>query len=597
MMRLFDSNLKTPGTRLSPSHLAIGRSEGAHRYDATAPRWSPQSSTDSLSQSVLQAHTERDSDINQTNTVAKLNVPGTANDYPTSAQPTSSPANTGSKPTANETTDSRDGSDSLPNVEAANAEPEAQFEGNGSNGNNGNNGDLGNGRSTIAASSQAEAPSELEELERGLLPVLRNPNFLALWSGQVFSQLADKVYLVLMIALIANRFQSEGQTISGWVSSLMIAFTIPAVLFGSIAGVFVDHWRKRAVLVTTNLLRGGLVLGLPILLWLTQGWSTVGHLPVGFVVVLSMTLLVSTLTQFFAPAEQAVIPLIVDRRHLLSANSLYTMTMMASVIVGFALGEPLLAMADQLFAPLLHQLHVATDTGKELLVGGSYAIAGLLLMLLKTNEKIVSAHEELPDVWQNIQDGVRYLGQQSRVRAALICQVVLFSIFAALAVLAVRLAEVMPEIKSSQFGFLLAAGGVGMAIGAILVGQFGQRFSRAQLSLYGSIGIAGALGAISFFTQHLFPTLPLLVLLGACASIAGVPMQTAIQEETPEEMRGKVFGLQNNAINIALSLPLALAGLAETWFGLQAVFLGLSILAIGGGILSWSISRRHNPVK
>jgi MFS family permease len=435
------------------------------------------------------------------------------------------------------------------------------------------------------------------EPERGLLPVLRNRNFLTLWSGQVFSQLADKVYLVLMIALIASRFQSEGQTISGWVSTLMIAFTIPAVLFGSVAGVFVDHWRKRVVLVTTNLFRGGLVLSLPILFWLTQGWSAFNGLPVGFVLVLGITFLVSTLTQFFAPAEQAVIPLIVDRRHLLSANSLYTMTMMASVIVGFALGEPLLALADQLFAPLVQQFHVEANVGKELVVGGSYVIAGLMLMLLKTHEKQVSPHEELPDVWENIREGIRYLAQQGRVRAALICQVILFSIFAALAVLAVRLAEVMPEIKSSQFGFLLAAGGAGMAIGAILVGQFGQRFSRAQLSLYGSAGIAVTLTAVSFFTQHLFPTLPLLMLMGACAAIAGVPMQTAIQEETPEAMRGKVFGLQNNAINIALSLPLALAGIAETWFGLQAVFLGLAVLAGVGGILTWSISRGHNPVK
>jgi predicted MFS family arabinose efflux permease len=68
-------------------------------------------------------------------------------------------------------------------------------------------------------------------------------------------------------------------------------------------------------------------------------------------------------------------------------------------------------------------------------------------------------------------------------------------------------------------------------------------------------------------------------------------MQTTIQEETPEDMRGKVFGLQNNAINIALSLPLVLAGLAETWFGLQAVFLGLAALAMAGGILTWTISR------
>jgi MFS family permease len=448
--------------------------------------------------------------------------------------------------------------------------------------------DNGNGSSANGASANG---SEDEAPERGLLPVLKNRNFLTLWSGQVFSQLADKVYLVLMIAIIASRFQTPDQTISGWVSSLMIAFTIPAILFGSVAGVFVDHWRKRAVLVSTNLLRGGLVLALPILLWISHSWGAIAGMPVGFLILLIVTFLVSTLTQFFAPAEQAVLPLIVERRHLLSANSLYTMTMMASVIVGFALGEPLLALADTVVTAIAPFLHLAPDMGKEILVGGSYAIAGLLLMSIKTNEKTVDPHEDLPDVWENIRDGLRYLKQQSHVRAALIHLVILFSIFAALAVLVVRMAEVMPELKSSQFGFLLAAGGVGMAIGAVLIGQFGQRFSRIQLSLYGSIGIAGSLAAISFSAHHLFPTLPLLVLLGVCAAFTGVPTQTTIQEETPEEMRGKVFGLQNNAVNIALSLPLALAGIAETWFGLQAVFLGLSVLAIVGGIFSWTLAK------
>jgi MFS family permease len=439
-----------------------------------------------------------------------------------------------------------------------------------------------------------DSPEPEPEPESGFLPVLRNRNFLTLWGGQVFSQLADKVYLVLMIALISSRFQSADQSISGWVSSLMIASTIPAILLGSVAGVFVDHWRKRAVLVVTNLLRGGLVLSLPFLLWGTQGWSSFYGLPVGFCVLLAITFLVSVLTQFFAPAEQAVIPLIVERRHLLSANSLYTMTMMASVIVGFALGEPLLALADHLISPIVASLHVTPDIGKELLVGGSYAIAGLLLMLIKIDEKAPSPDEPLPDVWGNIRDGLRYLKHQRQVRAALIHLVILFSIFAALAILAVRMAEVMPDIKSSQFGFLLAAGGLGMAIGAVLVGQFGDRFSRAQLGFYGSIGMAISLAAVSFFAHRFFPSLPLLVALGACSAIAGVPMQTAIQEETPEEMRGKVFGLQNNAINIALSLPLVLAGLAESRFGLQAVFLGLAVLAMSGGILTWTISRQQS---
>ena len=71
-------------------------------------------------------------------------------------------------------------------------------------------------------------------------------------------------------------------------------------------------------------------------------------------------------------------------------------------------------------------------------------------------------------------------------------------------------------------------------------------------------------------------------------------MQTTIQAETPEEMRGKVFGLQNNATNIALSLPLALAGVAETFLGLPTVFLTLAGLAIAGGVLTWYISRSTN---
>ncbi|MDG2614774.1 MFS transporter [Thermoleptolyngbya sichuanensis XZ-Cy5] len=441
------------------------------------------------------------------------------------------------------------------------------------------------GKSTGDDSQDSDTP----ESERGFLPVLRNRNFLALWSGQVFSQLADKVYLVLMIMLITSRFQSAGQTVSGWVSSVMVAFTIPAVLFGSVAGVFVDHWSKKAVLVATNLLRGGLVLVLPPLLWISQGWSPLAGIPVGFLALLSVTFLVSTLTQFFAPAEQAAIPMLVERKHLLSANSLYTTTMMASVIVGFAVGEPLLALADGAIAHVASQFGLTLNIGKELIVGLSYALAGLLLLLIQPHETIDQSKDDLPPVWENIRDGLRYLKQQRRVRAALIQLIVLFSIFAALAVLAVRLAEVMPAIKSSQFGFLLAAGGVGMALGAVTLGHSGMRLRRHRLSLYGALGMGAALAALSFFTQQLVPTLLLLVLFGACAAIVAIPLQTVIQEETPEEMRGKVFGLQNNAVNIALSLPLALAGVAETLLGLRVVFLGLAAVAIAAGVLTQSV--------
>ncbi|HEY9763437.1 MAG TPA: MFS transporter [Trichocoleus sp.] len=448
----------------------------------------------------------------------------------------------------------------------------------------------GSAAATLVETSAKDAETvpieQAGESDQGFWPVLRNRNFLTLWGGQVFSQMADKVYLVLMIAIIASQFDTPGQTISGWVSGIMIAFTIPAVLFGSLAGVYVDRWAKKPVLVMTNWLRGGLVLLLPMLPWVAAKWPTVFGVPTGFLLLLIITFLVSTLTQFFAPAEQAVIPLIVEKRHLLSANSLYTTTMMASVIVGFAVGEPLLAIADTLLAPL----DGGSGMGKDILVGLSYGIAGLLLLAMHTRQEKVYTPETETHVWQDIRDGLDYLSKQAQVRSAIIQLVVLFSVFAALAVLAVRLAELMPALKSSQFGFLLAAGGVGMAIGATFIGHFGQRFSRRHLSLYGSGGIALCLVGLAWSKEHLWPSLVLILVLGLFAALVGIPMQTTIQEKTPEEMRGKVFGLQNNLANIALSLPLALAGIAETYIGLSNVFIALGLLVAAGGVATWYIS-------
>lgn len=443
-------------------------------------------------------------------------------------------------------------------------------------------------KSAKAAGASVSGPESAAD-SVGFGPVLKNRSFLTLWSGQIFSQLADKVYLVLMIAIITSQYQSSGQGISGWVSAVMIAFTIPAVLFGSLAGVYVDRWHKKPVLVLTNLLRGALVVALPLLLWFTQDWGGVANLPFGFLILLGVTFLVSTLTQFFAPAEQAAIPLVVKKQNLLSANSLYTTTMMASVIIGFAVGEPLLAIADTLLAPL----DQGSGLGKSVLVGFSYGLAGAILLLLRPHETL--SEQEPAHVWDDIKDGLAYLGDNARVRGALIQLVLLFSVFAALAVLAVRLAELIPTLKSSQFGFLLAAGGVGMGIGATLVGQFGQRFRRYRLSLYGSLGMAAMLGGLSLSHDHLWMSLALITGVGLFAAIVGIPMQTTIQERTPEEMRGKVFGLQNNVVNIALSLPLALAGIAENILGLRIVFALLAIMVAVGGVLTWAVVNNLPP--
>ncbi|AFY74358.1 sugar phosphate permease [Synechococcus sp. PCC 7502] len=431
----------------------------------------------------------------------------------------------------------------------------------------------------IFDSVSVETTPDLPPQQPDSSSVLSNRNFLLLWLGQIFSQIADKVYLVLIIAIISSQFQQEGERISGWVSAVMVAFTIPAVLFGSIAGVYVDRWSKKWVLVGSNLFRGGLVLSIPLLLWATANWQPPGTSPSGFVAILVVTFLVSTFTQFFTPAEQSAITLIVEKPKLLAANSICTTTIMAAMILGFAIGEPLLAFADRLIQ----------EAGKEIVVGVSYLLAGLVLMLMKTGETRNKDQEE-PHVWVDIKDGLQYLRQNRAVQSALLQLVSTFSVIAAMTVLAVRLAEVMPEIKSEQFGFLLADASLGIAIGAAIVGQFGQKLSRHLLALIGSIGMAIFLAGLSVVCDRFWLGLAMIGGIGIFAGISVIPMQTLIQEQTPEEMRGKVFGLQNNAINIALSLPLALAGIAESYVGLEVVILSLGAIALLTGILTWYLA-------
>ena len=192
-------------------------------------------------------------------------------------------------------------------------------------------------------------------------------------------------------------------------------------------------------------------------------------------------------------------------------------------------------------------------------------------------------------VWADIKDGLRYIQQRPPIRNAIIQLVLLFSVFAALAVLAVRLAEVIPALKPSQFGVLLASGGVGMGLGAAVIGQLGHRVAKRHLSLLGLLGMGAALGGLSLTIHSLWGSLALIAVLGMFAATVGIPMQTTVQEHTPEEMRGKVFGLQNNVVNIALSLPLALAGVAESLVGLRPVLLSLAGIVVLGGLLTQTV--------
>jgi MFS family permease len=400
----------------------------------------------------------------------------------------------------------------------------------------------------------------------GFRALFQNRPFMMLWAGQILSQVADKVFFILLITLLVD-YQPLPELRNSMRSILMVVVTLPAIFFGSAAGIFVDRFDKKQILAITNGMRGLLTFALPVL-------------PKQFSVLLTIGFLESILTQFFAPAEQAAIPLLVRREGLMSANALFTTTMLGSLIVGFAIGEPLLSLAESW----------AGDYGQQLSVGALYLLASVFLFLIPLKENPNPDAIAALNPWLDFKEGLRYLKKNRLVSNALIQLTILYSVFAALTVLAINLAEDI-GLKPNQFGFLLAAAGIGMIFGAGVLGHWGERFHHKPLPLIGFLIMAFVLSGFTF-TTSLSVGLGLSVFLGVGASLIGVPMQTLIQQQTPETIRGKVFGFQNNVVNIALSVPLAIAGPLTDLIGLRAVMLGMSLVVTLVGIWAWLNTRR-----
>ena len=140
------------------------------------------------------------------------------------------------------------------------------------------------------------------------------------------------------------------------VSILLLTFLVPAVVFGAIAGVFVDRYDRRWILIGTNVARGALFLSLVFLpdqLWL----------------IYVVTALVATLTTFFAPAEAAMIPLVVKREQLMTANGLFIFALQASFVLGFAVLGPLAQ-------------NILGTQALIVIVAGAYGLAGLMCWIL-----------------------------------------------------------------------------------------------------------------------------------------------------------------------------------------------------------------------
>jgi MFS family permease len=355
-----------------------------------------------------------------------------------------------------------------------------------------------------------------------VLTVLRQRNFVLLWVAGLVSTIGD---MVLFIALPFYVFDLTHSTLA--TGTILIAETIPRILFGSVAGVFVDRWDRRRTLVSADLLRAALLL--PLLgfhsadtLWLVYA--------VGFVQ--------SAIGQFFRPAKGALIPNLVAADDLTAANALNAQADASTTLLGPLAGGAVFTLFG---LPGVIWIDSASFLGSAILI----ALIAQAARAAASPAREPASDPTVPANWQAIigewQDGLR-LVRESPLLIALFavtgCVVLADGVTNALFVPLVK--EVM-QVTPLQFSYLFSATGAGRIIGLTLIGRYGRHLEPYQLMALGSVA-AGALFFVLVHVNSYWIILPTLVVLVGPIPGINVGIDTLIQTTVTDAYRGRIFG-------------------------------------------------------
>jgi len=439
--------------------------------------------------------------------------------------------------------------------------------------------------------------------QRGFHTLFKNRNFLLLWLAQLISMTilnASNFAIIVLIQEITGSTTLIGLAI--------ICFSIPAVIIGAPAGVFVDHRNKRRILFYSNILRAFATFGFVVSLVINRN---------ELVTIFLLTFLISSIGQFFTPAEGASIPLLVDEEELTSALSLFNITFILSQAIGFLVLAPLILLLLPSFK--LGNIPIFPAEILYAIIAVLYLVSALLISLIPSKaftERKHKKHEQtgtdsigaLQNVWNEVREGWTFIRRNSQLFLAVIQLSFAGVLLLLIGELATPLVTNLFNLPASSVAFVFAPAGVGLVAGSLVMPRILQRMSKEHAIFIGSLVLAGTivLLPLSYLLGHYIEKQGLsskLIYLGAVPFfmfIAGVaidfiniPAQTAIQESTPEWIKGRVLALQLMLYN-AFSIPILLfiGGIADT-FGIDKVIYLVSVIIICFGLWGRFYERKH----
>jgi MFS family permease len=359
---------------------------------------------------------------------------------------------------------------------------------------------------------------------RSLLDLVRtNRNFRYLWFGQVVSQLGDWFNTVAVFSLL---FELTGSATS--VALLMVLQVLPVAVVGPMAGVVVDRFDRRKIMIGADLLRGSAVLGLllvdsPGTVWFAYVVTAVGVSASGF----------------FEPARSATVPAIVARERLVAANAISTGTWSAMLAIGASLGGL-----------------VAATLGRDaafLINSASFFLSAGFLWQLRIPPRTDGARASAG--LRGVLEGLAYMRSHADVARVALVKGGWALVGGALLLLTVFGDRVFRIGDSSDagIGILYGARGVGAAMGSLIVSLLAARQRNLVRLIAPSYFIAGACYAALAVVPNIWMAALAVVAAHIFGSILWVSSNVLLQMHVPDEFRGRVFAAELFALAVVQS--------------------------------------------
>lgn len=404
-----------------------------------------------------------------------------------------------------------------------------------------------------------------------MIAVLRQRDFSLLWLGGVFSVVGD---YFLFVALPFFVYERTGSVLA--TGAMFAAETLPRLLFGSVAGVFVDRWDRKKTMVISDLSRA-LVL-LPLLAVAAGG---------PLALVYAVAFVEASVSMFFLPAKGAIIPSLLAERDLTAANSLNSLSEEVPSLVGALLGGALLG--------------VAGLSGLVLLDVATYLVSALLISLIAAPSPV--APDDEPDVTPEVPaevavsawasalkewlGGLRLIKRERRL--AILFAVVSIATVGegVVTVLVIIFFRDVLGGGSAEFSYFVAAYGVGGILGSLLLGRLSRVLDETRVFSLSLIA-NGMLLIAMFNTPLLFAIAALSVLAGMTVVGWLVTSQTLLQKWVADQYLGRVFGAYETTQALALLAGMGFAVVLEGSLGVVVV---LSIVGVAwslAGLAAWS---------